>query len=570
MFRNSNRLFIILNFALFVLIISLLVPMGGSAQGSDPTPTTDSAEGAVPTLVNEPTATPETLQLETLNQEQISPQQMPPFYRGIVPGTLTATFYDYPHLFGKVTTKPWTQQLDFYLDCYGESFPFKGCQIIPDLNDGANWSVHWEGKFRVPAYGEYTFSIPEHDDGVRVLLNDNLIVDSGWNYPSPDTLPAPQTLTLSAGEYDIKIDYEQRVQFIASLELRWDGPGFPDEIIPYYAIPQNPPHSMSLYWNSIVGESGSLDFNRLYAFGCAEAQKRNGSIVVVLDFGDPKIYGGTYYTKLPGTEDWVKLEQIRKGVETYITGYWNCSDSAPIGSEHLTLAVGTNNAGIAYSLTPYTKGHGEAWADMVNDLRHWLLNVKINDNNTIKYANYSSRVSVVGATDIEKWGGADPQAATEWAKGYASKTVWPYYNYGNCADCKYISPTLNVWDRDHYWYLSWGIPNAWPLPETYGSSHIENWQSLSKYSSTCSSCLPSSTPFNSKLYFVGSLTQEVACEQVEKNHDEEDRCDDGTDIPAVTGWKEFFASLYSDSDTRMEILSWSTDIAWEGYLDPYK
>lgn len=567
MIQNPRRLILILFLTLVITLAFFIVPGGGQAQTLNGTPTPEA------TPLPGPTSTPDTLINESILQAQSLLTYSSQPDRGLDPSTLTATYHDMSNLYFPILTEPWDQPIDFFISCYGETYPFPSCKLIPELDNGKDWSIQWTGTLIVPATGDYTFSLPEHDDGVRVFLDSDLVIDSGWNWPGLDFKgPSPQTVTLSAGQYDIIVDYEQRQEYVAAVQLRWSGPDFSEEIIPIYSPLQVPPHSLSLYWQSLnppvdptSSESpglGYLDTQRLREFGCSEALKRNGSIAVVLIFGDPVVAYGKYYTRLPSSITWIKLETIEAGVKQYISGYWDCSDGAPLGSEHLILGVGLTSAGDALNTDGHPREHGEEWGKMINRLREWVLHVPVYSHGPIDYVNYSSRVSVVGAINIERWGGnATPQGAREWVEGYASTTTLPYFSVESCEDCGFASPDPSVWDRDHYWYLAWGVPNAWPLPEIYNQTLAQKWQELSKYGATCQDCFPETSPYYSRMYFAGSLTQEQACE------DTSDPCL-GMDLSPAEGWQALYSNLYNDPVTRLEILNWSTDIGWDIYLDP--
>lgn len=568
MIHNPKRLTLIV-ISLFIFSAFLFIPSEGNAQGVESTPTPEA------TPLPGPTSTPAIMQLESFQQMQSSTNSGPQTDRGLDPETLTATYHDSQNLYFPILTEPWVQPIDFYLSCYGESYPFESCKIVSEISNGSDWSVQWTGTLIVPESGEYTFSLPEHDDGVRVFLDGSLIIDSGWNYPGLDFKgPEPQTVTLSAGPHDIIVDYEQRQEYIAAVQLRWSGPGFADEIIPIYSPIQNPPHSLSLYWQSLspfiapTSEDaplyGNLDGSKLREFGCSEAKKGNGSVIVVIFFGDPIINAGEYYTRLPSSVTRIKLKNIEAGVKQYISGYWDCSDGAPFGSEHLILAVGLTSAGEALNTDGNPRAHGEEWGRMINRLRDWVQEVPVYKYGTglIHFENYSSRVSVVGAINIEKWGGnAAPRGAREWVEGYASTTYMPYFSVESCEDCLTDSYSLDIWGRDIYWYLAWGVNNAWPLPMIYNQTLAQKWQELSKYGATCQNCFPASLGKYGRMYFAGSFTQGLACEQLL------DPCE-GTDLPPDEGWQALYSTLNNDPVTQMEILNWSTDIGWDIYLDP--
>ncbi len=544
MIHNPKRLTLIV-ISLFLFSAFLFIPSEGNAQGADSTPTPEA------TPLPGPTSIPDTLQKDLIQQVQSLESSSTQSDRGLDPTTLTATYHDMSNLYFPILTEPWDQPIDFYISCYGETYPFPSCKLIPELDNGKDWSIQWKGTLIVPVSGDYTFSLPEHDDGAQVFIDNELIIDSGWNWPNPDTKgPYPQTVNLTAGQHAITVDYEQRQEFAAAIQLRWFGPGFAEEVIPIYSPHQAPPHSLSLYWQSLTPfvnptspeapGIGDLDTKKLREFGCSEAKKRNGSIVVVLLFGDPMIFNGKYYTNLPSSRTWVKLEDIEIGVQEYISGYWDCSDGAPLGSEGLVLAVGVANTGEALNTEGRPREVGEEWGKMINRLRDWVQEVPVYTYGPgmIRFENYSSRVSVVGAINIEKWSGrATPQGALEWVDGYASTTTLPYFNVGSCEDCDYYSPDPAVWDRDHYWDLSWGLRRALPLPEIYNLTLAQSWQELSKYGATCQDCDPEdSEGKQGRMYFFGSFTQELACEQtLDPNcyKSEFNR----TDLPPDEGWQ---------------------------------
>ncbi len=166
--------------------------------------------------------------------------------RGFDPESFIATFYDEADLRDSLLSIPYTTSIDFRRECFGESPPFTGCKLIDELNDGANWSVRWQGLLIVPTAGEYTLRLANVDDGARVFLNGDKIVDNGWYWPNPDQRPSPQTVPLTAGDHEIIIHYEQRVPGAASLQVRWAGPGFADEVIPVVGAP--PPYQLAVFY----------------------------------------------------------------------------------------------------------------------------------------------------------------------------------------------------------------------------------------------------------------------------------------------------------------------------------
>lgn len=99
----------------------------------------------------------------------------------------------------------------------------------PDSSIGGNtFSARWIGKI-LPQFSEtYTF-YARTDDGVRVWVNNQLIID---NWVNQGATERSGTITLSAGvKYDIKMEYyEDRGKAVA--ELRYSSPSVPKQIIP--------------------------------------------------------------------------------------------------------------------------------------------------------------------------------------------------------------------------------------------------------------------------------------------------------------------------------------------------
>jgi len=167
------------------------------------------------------------------SQTELScPITPPPAGRGFDPATFTATFYNGTDLTGTSFIRPYTEPIDFLRTCWDESPPFAGCKLVEQLDDGNDYSVQWTGRLLVPANGEYVFIFANVDDGARLFLDGTEGADNGWYWPAPDRRPSPRRISLTAGWHDIRIDYEQRVPGAASLQVRWSGPGFAEEVIP--------------------------------------------------------------------------------------------------------------------------------------------------------------------------------------------------------------------------------------------------------------------------------------------------------------------------------------------------
>jgi hypothetical protein len=262
--------------------------------------------------------------------------------------------------------------------------------------------------------------------------------------------------------------------------------------------------------------------------------------VVILAFGQPWFQNNTYGTqmwKVGGGTQFISTTQIADAAQQFGKGYWVCVGS-DTGSQ-LHLAIGTSNYG-----GHVTYNHGQAWAQMVNAVGAWL-----NTNG------YSSQVKIRGASNMElDWN--SPSTTRAWIDGYASAYQYPLYNFGDAAGCPSPAyPNWNCgtsaypeWTSEDVWYISWGAPPAYPLPQIYTTDGVQagQWYYLSLYSYT---------NHNGRMTIQGSLTQYQACQQ-------RGGCS-GTNNAPNQGWLQLWDALNSDTRTAQS-LRWSTDMKWYG------
>jgi hypothetical protein len=92
-----------------------------------------------------------------------------------------------------------------------------------------SFSIRWTGKV-LPQYSEtYTFYVFS-DDGVRLWINGQLLLDRWFNQYGPEVASAP--ITLQAGQkYDIRIEYYEAYAG-AEIHLSWSSPSTPKQIVP--------------------------------------------------------------------------------------------------------------------------------------------------------------------------------------------------------------------------------------------------------------------------------------------------------------------------------------------------
>jgi len=92
-----------------------------------------------------------------------------------------------------------------------------------------NFSVRWTGLVQAPVSGSYTFTTIA-DDGVRLWVNGQLLIDNWVDQAETARTSAP--LTLAAGaQYDIRMEYYEHGG-LASAKLQWSYPGQTQAPIP--------------------------------------------------------------------------------------------------------------------------------------------------------------------------------------------------------------------------------------------------------------------------------------------------------------------------------------------------
>ena len=95
-----------------------------------------------------------------------------------------------------------------------------------------NFSVRWTGTVQ-PKYSEtYTFTTST-DDGVKLWVNNQLLVNRWW---AQSALPWSGSIALQAAEqYDIKMEYFEG-SGVASAKLEWQSPSQAKEVVPQLAL----------------------------------------------------------------------------------------------------------------------------------------------------------------------------------------------------------------------------------------------------------------------------------------------------------------------------------------------
>jgi len=292
----------------------------------------------------------------------------------------------------------------------------------------------------------------------------------------------------------------------------------------------------------------TVSSDALFDMGCDLGTARKGGsapqdALVILDYGQPQLRGGVYGS-FDFSSTYRTVGQIRTAALEYAHGFWLCTGANT--RAHVRLAVGTSNFAnfsVAAGLSEAgVTGHAKAWADMVDGL-----------NADIAQRGYAGQVDAVGAADIEvSWGTS--AIGRRWVDGYDTVNSWPMYDYGDAAGC----PTggtgktarrcgTSSWDQDDLYYVAWGAPAAWGVPEIYleNAAQAKQWQQISKWGAANG---------RSRITFAGTLTQHAACDGA--------CAATGEDNAPDAGWSQLVAMCAQDAATSLAGLRFAADIRW--------
>ena len=278
----------------------------------------------------------------------------------------------------------------------------------------------------------------------------------------------------------------------------------------------------------------TVDGPTLYNEGCSQGRAAENGLAI-LDFGQPWIQNGAYGTILfDGFGTFATTAQIEAAVEQFLSGYWNCSP----GTTFLRLGIGTSNFHGETS-----GGHGQAWAGLVTAVSTWIDTPP----------SFAAQEAARGANDFEMgWNTA--AASRAWADGFSAATSLPYYDYGDCEGCPTGGGVLGVpgalvnngWTQEDVWYVAYGAPSAYPVPEIYLTSgtNAAQWQQLSLYAYVNHA---------GAMHFLAALTQSQACLSGGGCF--------GADNTPDQGWSQLSNALNADARTA-QVLDWVSDVTW--------
>ncbi|MBZ0172244.1 MAG: hypothetical protein K8E66_07690, partial [Phycisphaerales bacterium] len=228
------------------------------------------------------------------------------------------------------------------------------------------------GTIEVPEDGIWRFSLSS-DEGARLWIDGELIVNDG----SPHGFRTRDgSIDLDEGEHDIEIHYLER-RYNAGLELRWSGPGTPEQIVPAEAFghPTNPPEpdagaGLWVYWTHGVTHAtnlGHVDWSNHDKVETAQRvyyRRTNGAF----ELGGPTDYfAGRFFgiVDVPESGEWRFELGSDEGASLLIDGRHVVHDAAAHGFRWKTgtirLDEGEHTIEVRYLERRYTAGLALAW-----------------------------------------------------------------------------------------------------------------------------------------------------------------------------------------------------------------
>jgi len=141
---------------------------------------------------------------------------------------LLGTYYSF-------TTGPWASNniQDPFEVLFGSRID---SQVYFDWSTGINnlgqplyFGIRWTGRIYIPTTGSYTF-YTQSDDGVRLSIDGNLVVENWTLHASAENASAP--IVLEGGTYvSVVMEYFENAGYSVA-QLKWAGPSITKELIP--------------------------------------------------------------------------------------------------------------------------------------------------------------------------------------------------------------------------------------------------------------------------------------------------------------------------------------------------
>lgn len=301
-----------------------------------------------------------------------------------------------------------------------------------------------------------------------------------------------------------------------------------------------PPASKSFYmFTTDPSAAYQLGFNQATALGAFPF-----GLVTVLAFGRPDFQGGQHGSRL-FNNTFAPISAIETAAKQYINGYFVGGGGNPLYD--IRLGIGTSNCRPGCADPPCLAGtnvnfnHGQAWGQMVDRVRQWILST-----------GFGFFSDATGAIDIEGcWN--SPANTRSWINGYNTAPISYLYNFGSCDGCPWIAipgcttstfggGQPNGWTLEDLWWVSWGAAASLPLPQIYRTDCVNaaQWQNVS---------LHGVNVHQDRMTFDGAFTQFA-----------NSNMSSATNTPAE-GWQDLFIAIESRPETSQGgFLRTSTDI----------
>jgi Protein of unknown function (DUF1800)/PA14 domain/CHRD domain/Bacterial TSP3 repeat len=245
-----------------------------------------------------------------------------------------------------------------------------GNNTIPITNSGGHYTVRWTGQVQ-PEYSETYYFVANTDDGVRLWVNDLLIIDS-WITKSASDLTG--SIALQGGvRYNLKMEYFQSTS-TAVAHLSWYSPSQSKQIIPTSRLyPTNTPPAPSavtspVYAVGFLGQpfsftvTGANSPSGYTANGLPPGLAFNSTNGVIS--GVPNL-AGDFQVSLTASNSLglgasVVLIQIFDTGSSVVREVWDGINGANVSDIPVAIpATSTNTLGTLEGITDYGDNYGE-------------------------------------------------------------------------------------------------------------------------------------------------------------------------------------------------------------------
>ncbi|MBD2280751.1 PA14 domain-containing protein [Aphanizomenon flos-aquae] len=193
---------------------------------------------------------------------------------------LLGEYYNTKDLTGTKVLSRIDSQVNFSLD-YGS--PAVNSPAVGVVN-ADNFSVRWTGLLAPTVTGQYTF-YTKADDGVRLWVNEKLIIDNWTDHPATEN---NGSISLEQGKlYDIKLEYYEGGGG-ATIQLLWQPPNGSKQIIPSNNLLTPIEYAPSFENNPNFGPNGLLaEYYNSTNFTGTPVSRIESQVNLRLDNGSP-------------------------------------------------------------------------------------------------------------------------------------------------------------------------------------------------------------------------------------------------------------------------------------------